>query len=497
MEYKLEASEISCLTSVVSQQKQQEQTQEVKLTEGMPDVGRILGCWGQPLIRGKDWRSDSIGLNGGVMAWVLYAAEDGTGARTLTCWIPFQTRYDIPNTQADGSITATVQISSMDARISSARRIMVRCCLQLGVNGAVRSRQTVYSADNIPREIQLRQEIYPLQLTMEAGEREIAIDEQIQLPGNYPSPETIVRFSLQPKVSETKLMGSRLILRGLCSLRMVYMSEDGEVCSWDAELPVAQYSDLSGEYGSSAQCRCVPTVTGAELDRGEDGRYRLKASLAMQYEIIDRVMVSVTEDAYCPGSNVEVHTEPLCLPALLDMRTDAVELEQVIHADARQVVDCCVYTTAQAIHATEDGLSTQLRSDTQVLYLDEHGQLQGGSVRTETEWALPSEPENKAEMLLIPGIPNVVVGEDIRVHCDLSVQSAVYANACPEMVRSLTVTEKPSPQQPQPALILKRSAGRRLWDIAKETGSTVEAICKANKLEQEPLDDRMLLIPVL
>ena len=132
-----------------------------------------------------------------------------------------------------------------------------------------------------------------------------------------------------------------------------------------------------------------------------------------------------------------------------------------------------------------------------MLYLDEHGQLQGGSVRTETEWALPSEPENKAEMLLIPGIPNVVVGEDIRVHCDLSVQSAVYANACPEMVRSLTVMEKPSLQQPQPALILKRSAGRRLWDIAKETGSTVEAICKANKLEQEPLDDRMLLIPVL
>ena len=203
MEYKMEASEISCLTPVVSQTRQQEQTQEVKLAEGMPDVGRILGCWGQPLIRGKDWRSDSIGFNGGVMAWVLYAPEDGTNPRSVNCWIPFQTRFDIPDTQSDGTIIAGARICSMDARISSARRIMVRCGLRLDVNAAVKSRQSVYTAEYLPAHIQLRQETYPLQLSVEGGEREITLDEQIHLPGNYPKPETVIRFSLQPRISET------------------------------------------------------------------------------------------------------------------------------------------------------------------------------------------------------------------------------------------------------------------------------------------------------
>jgi LysM repeat protein len=35
-----------------------------------------------------------------------------------------------------------------------------------------------------------------------------------------------------------------------------------------------------------------------------------------------------------------------------------------------------------------------------------------------------------------------------------------------------------------------------LWELAKETGSTMDAIRKANGLTQEPRQGQMLLIPV-
>ena len=38
--------------------------------------------------------------------------------------------------------------------------------------------------------------------------------------------------------------------------------------------------------------------------------------------------------------------------------------------------------------------------------------------------------------------------------------------------------------------------GRVIEEMAKETGSTVEAIRNANRLAGEPEDDRILLIPV-
>ena len=71
-----------------------EESQELRLPESMPDVGRVIAAWGQPVLRGKEWRSDHIALTGGVMVWVLYAPEDGSGCRRLESWVPFHIRMD-------------------------------------------------------------------------------------------------------------------------------------------------------------------------------------------------------------------------------------------------------------------------------------------------------------------------------------------------------------------------------------------------------------------
>jgi hypothetical protein len=52
------------------------------------------------------------------------------------------------------------------------------------------------------------------------------------------------------------------------------------------------------------------------------------------------------------------------------------------------------------------------------------------------------------------------------------------------------------PDPHRPSLILRRANGEDLWTIAKNCGSTVEAIEKANGLQQAPMPDQMLLIPI-
>jgi hypothetical protein len=54
--------------------------------------------------------------------------------------------------------------------------------------------------------------------------------------------------------------------------------------------------------------------------------------------------------------------------------------------------------------------------------------------------------------------------------------------------------EKPDPNRP--SLILCRKGNRRIWDVAKQTGSTMDTIMQANGLDAEPESSRVLLIPV-
>lgn len=97
MEVNFNKNTCQCLRKAVCQVQNQEQTQEVRLPESMPDIGRVLSSWGQVLIRGKEWRTGGMSVSGGVMAWVLYAPEDGSEARSVETWIPFQVKWDLPD----------------------------------------------------------------------------------------------------------------------------------------------------------------------------------------------------------------------------------------------------------------------------------------------------------------------------------------------------------------------------------------------------------------
>ena len=64
------------------------------------------------------------------------------------------------------------------------------------------------------------------------------------------------------------------------------------------------------------------------------------------------------------------------------------------------------------------------------------------------------------------------------------------------MITGVELGEEKEPDANRPSLILRRAGDGRLWDIAKESGSTMDAIRKANGLQEEPAAGQMLLIPV-
>ena len=87
MELQFERIPIPYLKKIAGQIRNQEQTLEVRLGDGMPDIGRVICSWGQVILRGKEWQSERIGVSGGIMTWVLYAPEDEGQPQSVSAWI--------------------------------------------------------------------------------------------------------------------------------------------------------------------------------------------------------------------------------------------------------------------------------------------------------------------------------------------------------------------------------------------------------------------------
>lgn len=496
MELQFRKTPLNCLRRAAWEVKNEEQTQEVKIPEAMPDIGKVLGAWGQPVIRGKEWRGSSMSMSGGVMAWVLYAPEDGSGPRTVESWIPFQMRWDFPQTQRDGSMIFDCRIANMDARTVSARKLMVRCSLSVAGEALEPAQMDIYAPDDLPEDIQVLRNAYPVRLPVEAGEKTFLLDEE--LPATCDGLEKLMYYTLQPEITEKKVLADKVIFRGVARLHGLCRCDGGELKTCDYELPFSQYSELENLYEPYATVRIIPGVTSVELEMQEDGNLHLKAGMVGQYVVSDRPMLEVVEDAYSNTRSVELKMQELELPVILEERQEQLKAEQSADAEGNRIVDVSFTAAQPTDRRREDMLRMQMPGNFQMLCYADDGILQSVSARWDGDMEIPV-PEQADIMAWTRwgGNPQGSLGGgNASFHTDVVMDMMTVSEAGISMVTALELGETVESDPQRPSLILCRRGDDSLWSVAKRCGSTVDAIRQANDLMDDGEDDRMLLIPV-
>ena len=139
-----------CMQPVVQDTQVQEQTQEVRISDGMPDIGSILCSWGQVILRGKEWDGDMITVNGGSMVWVQYLPEGGDTPETVECWLPFQMRWSVPDTHQEGMLLTQLLLKSIDARSTSARKMIIRTNVSMSIAAMEHCQKEIYIPEEKP-----------------------------------------------------------------------------------------------------------------------------------------------------------------------------------------------------------------------------------------------------------------------------------------------------------------------------------------------------------
>lgn len=498
LELKFKKSILSCLDTPLREIRNMEQTQELKLPEDMPDIGRILCAWGQPILRGKEWNTDTVGFSGGMMVWVLYAPEDGSAERCMESWIPFQMKWDLPEGTAEGTLRFDCLPRFVDARTVSARKMMVRSGMGVQAEAFSPMEAEVFAPEGELEQLQLLHSTYPLRLPMEAGEKAFLIEEDLTLPGSAPEPEKILYYRLQPRLTDKKVLGDKVVFRGNGNLHMLYRSEEGQVHTWDFPLPISQYAQLEQEHGSDAQADIVLMPTGVELELDDEGHLHLKSGIAAQYVITDKRLVEVVEDVYRPGREVRPELAQLEMPVQLENRRENLFGEQAISAEANIPVDVSFYPEFPRQNRQEKGVELIFPGQFQVLYYAADGTLKSGNARWEGSAYLDADESSVIRAIPMAGEPQASPGNgQLQLKADFPVEITASARQQLPMVTAVEVGEPIRPDPNRPALILRRAGEDRLWDIARDNGSTMEAIRQANNLQSEPAPGQMLLIPVL
>ena len=498
MEVKFEKQVLSCLDLCLREDRSSEETLEIRIPEGMPDAGKILAAWGQPLLRSKEWRSDRIVCTAGMMLWVLYQPESGGVPQCLDGWVSHTLRWDLPRDCHEGKFSVDLGTRFVDARIASARKIMVRAGLGAEAQAWVPVEAELYTPGKVPEEIQLLRKKYPLRLIRETGEKAFTVEQALALPASAPKPVRLVHYSLSPSVSEKKLVANKLVFRGDGDLHLLYLTEDGQLHTWESPVAFSQYAELDGSYGHSAEGDVAVAVTALELELEEGGTIRSKCAMTGQYIISERSSAEVVTDAYVPGRDVRPKRQDLSLPVLLDTWQESVDIRQELTGQADILIESWTTVESPRQRPMEDGIRLEFPGHLHAVYQESDEDLSSSMVRFEGVSTLKTDPECAVLVRRLPvPEPQLTLGADsMDARIQLPVQLTAFRKEEMQPVVAVELGEVKDPDPDRPSLILRRVGEEGLWEVAKSAGATVEAIQKANGLQEGPEPGRLLLIPV-
>lgn len=491
MQLQFEKREVTCLAQAVRSVKEQELTQEIRLPDSMPDVGRVLAGWGQVILRGKEWQADQVSASGGVQATILYAPEDGSEPRTVNAWLPFQMRWDGAQADREGPMRVSMLLRFVDGRNVSARKILVRCGVACLTEALYRRSADVYIPGEVPEDVELLRRSYPVRLPREAGEKTFSLDETLE-PGS-PAVRELLSYTMTPEITESRVTGDKVVMRGIGRLHLVYRCQEGRIRVRDFEIPFSQFAELEREYESDPQADVQLAVTGLELDLEEEN-LALKCALVGQYLVSDRTVLEIVEDAYSNRRDIGLRQEELQLPMILDETRDRVAAQVSFPENQIDGVDLTFWPGFPQQRREGDAITLEIPGRFQLLGYDSNGGLRGVCGGWEGRSCLRADEESCIDAVTLPAGKPQWNGMEARAEVQLRT-TAVSRRGMPA-ITGLELGTLREPDEERPSLILCRPGGRDLWPIAKAAGSSVAAIRTANALSDDPADNRMLLIPI-
>ena len=471
MELEFEKRQLKCLAPVLSEVRDLELTQEIRLGEDMPDIQKVYACWAQGVLRGKEWTGSEVTASGGVTVWAAYQAEGEDRARLAQCWIPFQMKWPVGDS---AQAAVALRVRQADARSASARKILVRVCLSGLARVYAPKSFEIPAPENVPKGVELLRQSYPLVLLKEAGEKTFPLEEPLDLSAGTVTGPALLR----PEITDCRIQGNKLAIRGNVNLEVFL---EGGTQSKTYPIPFAQFAELDGTYGDRAAALAELTTAGAEVEGGEDPTAKL--SLTLQYRITDRENVELTQDGYCLDKVFTNRYEQLPIPVILDQQTLNLKSQHTLDGSG----ECRVWEDFPRKVPGSDGAWQQRYT----------GQSWGGQAERWEEnftWNTAGNGDALPEALRVAVKP---VGEESLAETEERIVMTAWSDAGLSVLSAMELGENREETGQKPSLILRRPGENTLWEIARDCGSTVERIRQANGLEGEPEPNRMLLIPVV
>lgn len=487
----------------------QEETAETIVPDYCPDIARIIDTEGKIFLHSRELHDGKAEVSGTVRVTVLYTPDGESGIRTLEFAMPFSAESDGKAMLDCIDLCASTETEFLETRILNPRKVFTHCKLVTRLTG-YRKAPLCFCSDvesDPALCMQKKQESQRSAIITQIAEKDFTFSDELNLSPGKEGAAEILTNRVTGSVTETKIVGSKLILKGLFNICLLYQTAGGQCCSYTGELPFSQIMEVEGA-AENASVFTQLQFTGTDVQvssAGEQDGRQIAVTLYLHAVAILRQeqTLILLSDLYSTSYDLTYEAEPVNLTDFSDTIIRRQAVREVLEIGVVADTILSITVSCSSVSVSREGDNTTLRTGATVraLYLDE-GKVSLVAERcidVSCQLELPEDCRVTAVAFCPESVQGSLSDHGIEVRFPVEFQAQASTHRKKVCISSVKVaSDTPKDLSKAPSLVL-RGLGKEetLWMLAKRYNTTISDILAANSLESETEvpREKLLLIP--
>lgn len=477
---------------------------DITLPEYMPDVVRVLRCALSPFVASQQISGDRIMTECDCTASVIYICEQGK----VHCFE--QTEHFGKQLEFNGEYQDSVQVSAkaefVNYRVSSSRRIEIHGAVSLTASGLQKTGKEIVSCAEGDGITVRAQKQTVCTLSSFAG-KAFPVSETCEINCNEKI-TAVLSVNHFIRTDETKAIHGKLFVRGELIVRTVCLTEECEVRCFENSVPVNQIVDVP-DIAEENIIQTDITVSSVSVrprseQSGDRGLLEIEATLYICVRAYDTRELNLVRDAYSTRYETETELRTVNINTSCEKLYDTFLCRESIDVSSVGIqkvlsFECSNIVSNVSVNGGAVTVSGSITAD--CIFEDTNSEIYYVTRQIPFEYKHSTVYENMSYSSVSAGISayNYALGTggSLDVRIEILINGLIFCGNEEKAVTEITLDKSKCKSVKTASLtVYFADANECVWDIARHYNTTVEAILRENRMQNEEITHCCkLLIP--
>ena len=504
MDFTLTPEPVFSVTDAQSLTSEQPLDLDFTLPDYCSDVEKIFKCTVTPEIFSVNTVGGQITVEGASFVRVLYCSEDKKHLRCAEQNVPFSVVKNLSTDSDDFVVNVSAATDYVNCKAVSKRRLMIHGAVSVSVRVVEKKCDNLYvpSSNN---ELQTQMSKRKVSELTSLHNEIVSISESIPIDSKIPV-NTVLRTDIKSNLTDATAIGNRLLLKGEVTFSMLYKGDD--------KSDVPQQFTYVFPFVHNMECTNADAATIRETDLNlMSYDYKLKSDiigdspvlvLDVKYSLTvacrKETEVMFISDAYCTTCETEAEYTQLTLDTEVLPKFSTLMCKASVNLgdiSISRIIDIfCDSVSVKAEVSAELLLSG--KANFCILCTDDNGELQ----YLERSVEISGKEALSGKFTICSDITSMIKslsfrlgdGNNLELRAELYVLTKLKKRENIRFVSALRDTGELRNTDNCALTLYYADSEESVWEIAKRYKTDKNRLLRENKLSEDILEDKMLLL---